>query len=325
MPANLTPDYERAEEKYRAAVADEDKLEALREMFATIPKHKGTEKLQADLKRKMSQLRHTVAKKPAKTADPFHVPRTGAGQVVLIGPPNTGKSALLGRITHAPAKVADYPFTTALPLPGMAHWEDVQIELVDTPPITPEHLPGGMLGMIRSANIVAIVVDASADPLEETEVILDLLARRGLTLKTIAHSEMDPSDYNALSAMIVANKADVADESTLATLKELYAGRLEVWPVSATTGQGLDAWIARLWQLLALVRVYTKQPGHTADKGKPFTLPLGSTIDDLAREIHRELPEKMKFARIWGNGRFAGQQVHRTEVLHDGDQVEIHE
>ncbi|MGA2498307.1 MAG: TGS domain-containing protein, partial [Tepidisphaeraceae bacterium] len=193
------------------------------------------------------------------------------------------------------------------------------------PPITPEHLPGGLLGTIRGANIVAIVVDASADPLEETEVTLDLLNNRGLTLKTIAHGEMDPSDFNALSAIIVANKADVADDSTLATLKELYAGRLEVWPVSAVTGQGLDGWVRRLWGLLSLVRVYTRQPGKPADKGKPFTLPLGSTIDDLAREIHRELPEKMKFARIWGNGRFAGQQVHRTEVLHDGDQVEIHE
>jgi hypothetical protein len=325
MPANLTPDYERAEEKYRSAATDEDKLEALREMYSTIPKHKGTEKLQADLKRKMSQLRHAVARKPAKSADPFHVPRSGAGQVVLIGPPNAGKSALLARTTHAPAKVADYPFTTALPLAGMCHWEDVQIELVDTPPITPEHLPGGLLGTIRGANIVAIVVDASADPLEETEVTLDLLNNRGLTLKTIAHGEMDPSDFNALSAIIVANKADVADDSTLATLKELYAGRLEVWPVSAVTGQGLDGWVRRLWGLLSLVRVYTRQPGKPADKGKPFTLPLGSTIDDLAREIHRELPEKMKFARIWGNGRFAGQQVHRTEVLHDGDQVEIHE
>ncbi|MFI5380069.1 MAG: GTPase [Tepidisphaerales bacterium] len=325
MPANLTPDYERADEKYRAAVSDEDKLEALREMLSTIPKHKGTEKLQADIKRKISQYRHAVAKKPAKGADPFHVPRTGAGQVVLIGPPNTGKSALVARTTHAPAKVADYPFTTALPLPGMCHWEDVQIELVDTPPITPEHLPGGLLGTIRGANIVAIVVDASADPLEEVEVILDLLTGRGLWLRTMAHSAMDPSDFNTLSAVIVANKADAADDSTLATLKELYTGRMEVWPVSATTGQGLDAWILRLWELLSLVRVYTKQPGKTADKGKPFTLPLGSTIDDLAREIHRELPEKMKFARIWGDGRFAGQQVHRTEVLHDGDQVEIHE
>jgi uncharacterized protein len=161
MPANLTPDYERAEQRYRQATTDEDKLDALREMFSTIPKHKGTEKLQADLKRKISQFRKTIAKKPAKGADPFHVPRSGAGQVVLIGPPNVGKSMLVAKTTHAPAKVADYPFTTAIPLPGMAHFEDVQIELVDTPPLTPGHIPGGLMGTIRGADIIAIIVDAS--------------------------------------------------------------------------------------------------------------------------------------------------------------------
>ncbi len=325
MPANLTPDYERAEEKYRNALTDDEKLDALREMLSTIPKHKGTEKLQADLKRKMSQFRRAVARKPAKSADPFHVPRCGAGQVVLIGPPNSGKSALLARITHAPAKVADYPFTTAIPLPGMCLWEDVQIELVDTPPITPEHLPGAMLGTIRGANMLAIVVDASLDPLTDIETILGLLDERGLTRRTLADADMDPSDFHTLSAMIVANKSDLADESTVRTLRDLYAGRMEVWPVSATTGAGLKEWILRIWQLLSLVRVYTKQPGKAADNGRPFTLPIGSTIEDLAREIHRELPGKMKFARIWGDGRFSGQQVHRTEVLHDRDVVEIHE
>jgi uncharacterized protein len=325
MPANLTPDYERAEEKYRSAVTDEDKLAALREMYSTIPKHKGTEKLQADLKRKMSHLRRAVSRKPAKAVDVFHIPRSGAGQVVLIGPPNTGKSALVAHTTHAAAKVADYPFTTAVPFPGMAHWHDVQIELVDTPPITPDHLPGGMLGTIRNADIVALVVDASADPLEEVEESLKLLADRGLTLHTVPHTDLDPSEPGRLCGLIVANKADAAEESTLAVLKELYSGKLEVMPVSAVTGSGLDAWIERLWRLLSLVRVYTKQPGHLADKGKPFTLPHGSTVEDLAREIHRELPEKMKFARVWGDGRFAGQQVHRTEELHDGDVVEIHQ
>src|SRR5689334_19507521 len=113
MPANLTPDYDRADQRYRAATTDDERLEALREMFAVIPKHKGTEKLQADLKRRISQFRKAVAKKPAKGVDPFHVPRAGAGQVVIIGPPNVGKSLLVARTTHAPVKVADYPYTTA--------------------------------------------------------------------------------------------------------------------------------------------------------------------------------------------------------------------
>jgi uncharacterized protein len=325
MPANLTPDYERAEEQYRAAVTDDEQLAALREMLSTIPKHKGTEKLQADLKSRMGHLRRAVQKKPAKGADPFHVPRSGAGQVVLVGPPNTGKSSLVARTTHAPVKIADYPFTTVLPVPGMAHWQDVQIELVDTPPVTPDHAPGALLGTIRNSNIIAIVADAAADPLEDVEMVTGLLEARGLVLKTVPQSKLDPSDFSTHCGLIAANKADLVDKSTIDTLKELYAGRLEVWPVSATTGQGLEEWIDRLWRLLSMVRVYTKEPGKHTQKGKPFVLPTGSTVEDLAREIHRELPEKMKFARVWGEGRFSGQQVHRTEVLHDGDQVEIHE
>lgn len=326
MPANLTPDYERAERRYREAATDDQRLDALREMFAQIPKHKGTEKLQADLKRKMSQLRKAAAKKgPAKATDLFHVPRAGAGQVVLVGAPNSGKSMLVARTTHAPVKVTDYPFATALPVPGMARYHDVQIMLVDTPPVTADHIPGALLGTIRAADIIALVVDAAADPLGQADMLLDLLSGRGLVLRTAPLNEIDPFDPAQHSALLVLNKVDLADRETADTFRDLYASRLEVWPVSAATGEGLDALIERFWQLLAVVRVYTKHPGKPPDKSKPFTLDVGATVDDLAREIHRELPEKMKFARIWGDGRFAGQQVHRTEVLHDLDVVEIHE
>lgn len=325
MPANLTPDYERAERQYRAATTDDERLEALRQMFSTIPKHKGTEKLQADIKRKISQLRKAVAKKPGKTTDLFHVPRAGAGQVVLIGAPNCGKSMIVAKTTHAPVKVADYPFATALPVPGMAHWEDIQIELVDTPPLTPDHFPGGLFGTIRNSDIIAIVVDASEDPLEQAEMIINLLTGRGLVLRSVPHNEIDHSDHNEHCCALVLNKADLADAETIATFKDLYASRFEVVPVSASTGEGLDRLIQRLWQLLALVRVYTKQPHKPPENTKPFTLEIGSTVEDLARQIHQELPDKMKFAKIWGDGRFAGRQVHRTEVLHDRDVVEIHE
>ena len=325
MPANLTPDYERAEDRYRKAATDDEKLEALREMYSTIPKHKGTEKLQADLKRRMSQFRRAIAKRPAKGADPFHVPRSGAGQVVLVGPPNVGKSALVARLTHAVPKVADYPFTTVVPLPGMAHFEDVPIELVDTPPVTPDHIPGGMLGTLRNSDIIAIVVDASEDPLEEADMVLTLLQNRGLVLRSAPLNQLDAADPNQHCALLLANKRDLADEATLNTLAELYAGQTDLYPVSATTGAGLDDWLKRLWELLSSVRVYTKQPGQPAEKIKPFTLDIGSTVEDLAREIHQELPERMKFARLWGDARFPGQQVHRTEVLHDRDVVEIHE
>jgi ribosome-interacting GTPase 1 len=327
MPANLTPDYEHAEQRYREAAGDEEKLAALREMFSTIPKHKGTEKLQADLKRKISQFRKTVAKKPAKGPDPFHVPRSGAGQVVLIGTPNVGKSALVGRLTHAPVKVTEYPFATPVPVPGMCAFEDVQIELVDTPPISTGHVPGGLLGTIRNGDVVAIVLDASEDPLEESQTILEALAARGLALRSVSISELDPSDPNQHATVLVANKIDISGApENVAALTDLYAGQFQVLPVCATSGEGLDRLVRRLWELLSVVRVYTREPGqHAADTGKPFTLPIGSTVEDLAREIHRELPEKMKFARMWGEGRHPGQQVHRTEVLHDRETVEIHQ
>lgn len=324
MPANLTPDYDRADQRYRAAATDDERLEALREMFAVIPKHKGTEKLQADLKRRISQFRKAVAKKPAKGPDPFHVPRSGAGQVVLVGPPNTGKSRLVARTTHAPVKVGDYPFTTAVPAPGMWAFDDVQVQLVDTPPLTADHAPGGLLNTIRNADIVAVVVDASGEPLEEAEMTVGVLSGRGVVLRSVPHDQLDPVDPGQHCGLLVANKVDRAAAGTVGAMAGLYGGKLDVLGASAETGEGLDLLARRPWELLAVVRVYTKEPGKPPDAGKPFTLPVGSTVEDLAREVHQDLAGRMRYARVWGDGRFAGQQVHRTEVVHDKDVVEIH-
>ena len=326
MPANLTPEYVRAEQRYRQAATDAEKLDALQEMLRTLPKHKGTERMQADIKRRLSELRKAAAHRgPARGPDPFHIPKGGAGQVVLIGPPNVGKSMLLAQTTKAPVKVADYPFATALPVPGMAKFEDVQIELVDTPPVAPGHVPGRLIGTIRSADVVCIVVDLSSDPLEQAEMVRGLLASKGISLRSVPRDRLDADDPGQYSGLVVASKSDVARSNDLGALQELYGPLLEVRPVSAQTGDGLPELIRRLWELLALIRVYTKQPGKPADFQKPFTLPVGSTVEDLARAIHRELPEKMKFARLWGHARFDGQQVHRTEPLRDKDAVEIHE
>jgi len=185
MPANLTPDYEKAERRYKEAVDDAARLDALREMLSVIPKHKGTEKLQADIKRKLSQLRRSESRKPVRGADPYHVPHSGAGQVVLVGVPNVGKSMIVATATHAQVKVAEYPFTTQLPAPGMLHFEDVQIQLVDTPPVTAEHVPTGLLGTIRASDIIAIVADMSGDALDQADTVCKLLADKGVTLRSV--------------------------------------------------------------------------------------------------------------------------------------------
>ncbi len=331
MPANLTPEYEKADLRYRHAASDEERVAALEEMLAVIPKHKGTEKMQAELKRRLSQLRKAEQKSThGKGPDPFHVPKGGAGQVVLIGPPNTGKSSLLAATTHADAKVADYPFTTTVPLPGMWHQADVQLELVDTPPLAPGHVPPGLLGTIRGADVVGVVVEAGEAAFEQVEQVLDILRARGLTLRSVRQDLLPAGDAAQRPGLLIANKSDAADPQSLDALRSLYGTpgtgtSLEVVAISARLRQGLDELFSRLWELLARIRVYTKQPGRPPDLHKPFVVPLGATVADLALQIHRDLPGRMKFARLWGHSRFEGQQVHKTEVLRDRDVVEIHE
>jgi ribosome-interacting GTPase 1 len=327
MPANLTPEYERAERRYREATDDAARLAALQEMLATVPKHKGTEKMQADIKHRLSQVRREQQRTghTTKGPDPFHIPRSGAGQVVLIGPPNAGKSSLLAAVTNAPAHVADYPFTTVVPQPGMWTMDDVPIELVDTPPFTVEHVPAGLMGTIHNADVVGVVVEAGDNALDQLETSLDVLAARGLRLRTAPRNALAAAGAGVRPGLAVLNKADLAEAGAIEVLRDLYGGNLETFAVSARTGRGLEDLFRRLWELLAMIRVYAKEPGQPPDRRKPFTLPAGATVADLARQIHRDLPETMKYARLWGHGRFDGQQVHRTELLCDRDVVEIHE
>jgi len=141
MPANLTPDYLAAERDYKQAATPAERIAALERMLATVPKHKGTEKIQADLKRRLSQARKESTKKGAAHSVPFYlVEKEGAGQVVLLGPPNAGKSQLVAALTHAHPEVADYPFTTRLPTPGMMSYQNVQIQLIDLPPLSEEFM-----------------------------------------------------------------------------------------------------------------------------------------------------------------------------------------
>lgn len=328
MPANLTPDYKKADEWYRSASTDEEKMAALEEMLRTIPKHKGTEGLQADIKRKMSKLRAAaesgVKKGGVKHADVFHVPRGGAGQVVLLGLPNCGKSSIVGHLTNAHVNVADYPFATDKPVPGMMKHEDVPIQVVDMPPITAEFAPPGMVNTLRSADIIAIVVDLSADVLEQLEACTNYLDSHKLLLP--ADTEKDAEWIHlARPAFVVATKADIAPPGTLETLKELTTRPFEYIEISTKTGTGLNVFTRRCFDILGVVRVYAKKPGKEPDMHEPFTLPHGSTVEDLAFQVHRQLAEHLKNARAWhSNSVHDGQSVPREHELCDKEIIELH-
>jgi hypothetical protein len=312
MPANLGPDYLAAEQEFRAAQTAAERIAALEKMYAALPKHKGTEKLQADLKRRLSQARKDSQKKGASHAPPFYlVPREGAGQVALAGPANSGKSSLVCALTHARPEVAPYPYTTRVPTPGMMRFENVQIQLLDMPPIGVEFTEPWMPQALSRADLCVLVVDVD-DPDDLSEI--DYVEQK------LAEWRIQPP------RLLLANKMDQpGSEGNLEALQDLYAGRYEFIPVSAGTGLGLDRFARRLFELLDVVRVYTKAPGKKAELDAPYVLKRGATVIDAARHVHKDFAEQLKFARLFHrNGQRDGLPVERAHIVEDEDILEFH-
>ena len=336
MPANLSPEYKAAEAAFRAAREPRERLECLREMLRTIPKHKGTEHLQADIKARIKDLGEDLEggaarKGGARSSQPSIVVRPeGAAQIALLGPANTGKSSLHVRLTGSNAHVAPYPFTTHFPEPGMMPHADVHLQLVDLPAIAREHPLGWIGEALHGADAALLVVDLT-DPacLDEVQAAIAILAEKRVTLTDRwerTAGEDDDLFARTLPVLMLANKSDlIADaDAELRTFRELGGFAFPGFAVSATTGRNLGEIAPFLFERLGLVRIYTKAPGHAPDKGKPFTLRRGQTIDDLARLIHKDMARSLKYARVWGRASFDGQHVGHDHVLADGDVVELH-
>ncbi|MEW6522877.1 MAG: GTPase [Bacillota bacterium] len=323
MPANLTPDYRAAELKFREAETLEDKLEALQEMLSTIPKHKGTEKMQADIKKRIAKLKAETQRqaKGPKRRPVYYVEREGSGQVALVGPPNSGKSALLAALSGAEPEVADYPFTTRTPQPGMVRYENVQVQVVDFPPVSKEFMPPWLLGVVRAADAILIVLDlADDDLLTQTEETMELL--KGGKLEPVAGP---PAAANQKRALVVANKCDAPHAAEhLELLREVLDPGLSMLRVSARTGENLDDLRREIFGLLGKIRMYTKVPGKKPDLSAPFVVRAGTTIIEAAAAVHKDIARDLKYARVWGRQTFEGQMVQRDYVVEDGDVVEFH-
>jgi ribosome-interacting GTPase 1 len=324
MPANLTPEYFKAEKWYREATTNEEKILALERMLAVMPKHKGTDHLKADLRRKLSKLKEAPTKKKSKQTDIFYVPRSGAGQIVLLGTPNCGKSSILAALTNAKVNVADFPFATGAPVPGMVTFEDVPIQLIDMPPITADYIAPGQVGTYRNCDLIAIVIDLSADVAEQMQICLDFLESRNLLIDSQTGETDEHGNVLGKRAFCICTKSDIAKPDALNNLKQSCKYPFEFVEISTASGAGLDKLAAAFFNLLGIIRIYAKPPGKKPDMDEPFTLPAGSTVMDLATAIHRELAEKLKFARIWGTGVYDGQNAQRNHVLNDKDIIELH-
>jgi hypothetical protein len=326
MPANLTPDYHRAEQRFREARSVDDKIAALEEMLRVMPKHKGTDHLQADIRARIAKLRKEGSKKAARSSFSYVIPREGAGQVALAGPPNSGKSSLVRALTRATPAVADYPFTTREPTPGMAPYEDIAFQVIDLPPLAEEHAEPWVFDLVRRADLVWVVLDGR-EALDGFEEVKMLLEARGIGLHSVheVQPQEGPPSRAAKKAMLVLTRADRPETGESAeVVDDLLERRWPVVAVSSTTGSGLDELKRRTFAALDILRVYTKEPGKEADRRAPFTVPRGATVADLAARIHKDLLAHLKFARVWGSGAFDGQTVQRDHVLAEGDVVEIH-
>ena len=327
MPANLPPEFLEAEKRYRAAKNHTEKLACLEDMLTLLPKHKGTDKLRADLRRRISKVKaSSQAKKSAgKRESAFQIDKEGAGQVVVVGPANVGKSALVARLTNANPEVADFPLTTWKPTPGMMPVENIQIQLVDTPPLNRDYVEPELLDLIRRSDLILLVVDLQTDPVQQLEEAAKLLEENRIIPRHLRDRYEDERLLKFIPCLVLANKND--DQNTDENLEIFRELANNDWPmisVSTVTGRNLELLKNTLVQELQIIRVYSKAPGKEPDLTSPFVLKKGSTVEDFAGKVHKDFVNKLKIAKVWGDGVFDGQMVQRDYILGDGDVVELH-
>jgi ribosome-interacting GTPase 1 len=342
MPANLSPDYKKAEKAFRDAREEPDRLACLKDMLRTIPKHKGTEHLQADIKSRIKQLTEDLAspKKGGRRSGPVHSIRPeGAAQIALLGPPNSGKSSLHVELTGSKAAIGPYPRTTHEPMPGMLPFEDVYFQLVDLPPISKDYMDSWLVNALQSADAALLIVDIS-DPecTDHVVTIRERLDEKKITLSghwpglnghaadKSDDAQETPDPFRIyLPTLLVANKMDLnPNPEDLTALEELTGEKFPAVATSIQTGENLQTLGSLLFRGLQVIRVYTKMPGKPPEMNRPFTVRSGATVLDVARLVHKDIAGAFKYARAWGSGVFDGQQVGPEHLLADADIVELH-
>ena len=327
MPTNLPADYFNAEERFRSATTPEDKVKYLEEMMSTIPKHKGTDHLRADLRKKISKLKTaTTSKKSSKKqASPYHINKEGAGQIVIIGCTNAGKSSLVQTQTNAEPEVSHVPFTTWTPMPGMMYIDNIQVQIIDTPPFSEDYIDPEFLNLIRRVDLVLIMVDLHTDPVQQLKFIYQKLEENRIAPKHLEGQFETEGFLLYVPSLVLVNKYDNEEyEETFQIFKQLLEMEYPMLPISTQTGYNIDSFKQIVFEKLGVIRVYSKAPGKEVDKSAPFVVEKGIQLAEFAGKVHKDFQEKLKTARIWGTSAdFEGQMVSRDHVLEDEDVVEL--
>jgi len=327
MPANLPPEYFSAEKRYKEAQQISEKISCLEELIATIPKHKGTDKLRADLRRRMSKLKDAAiaGKKAGRHESVYHIEREGAGRAVLIGAPNVGKSSLIAALTHARPKISENPFTTWAPAPGMMEAHHIQIQLIDTPALTKEHIESELINLIRTSDLILLLLDLQASPLRQLEATQTILQNNHILFPGSRTPESDLRGTVVIPLIVVVNKNDdQSRDEDFQIFCELLEGEWPLVTVSSKTNRNLETLKEGIYNKLDIIRVFSKPPGKEPVYDAPFVIKRGGTVEDFAAKVHKDFLTNLKTARIWGQNVYDGQKVGRDHVLNDGDVVELH-
>jgi uncharacterized protein len=292
MPMNVGFEYVNAEQEYNEAKTTAEKVKALKKMLSMIPKHKGTEKQQAQIKKQIKKLQEQVEfeKKQGKGAKSFTIKKEGAGQVAIFGKTNTGKSTLLKMLSGKNVKIADYEYTTSEPVHKMITFENVKIQGIEIPGIYNGFYDSKngrqFLSVVRNADVVIVLADSKAD--------FDMIA-----------AELE-------KASIILTKTRERPEGFEVRIPYIKLSKNKF---------SIDL-IPKLWKKMNKIRVQTKTDGKIAPN--PIVLPKSSTVEDVARMIHQDFVRKFRYAKIEGpSAKFKGQQVGLEHKCKDRDIVEV--
>ena len=319
MPTNVTVEYVVAEKEYSKAITAQEKIKALENMYVTVPKHKNTEKLRQEIKTKLAKYKDKSEKEAKKSkGKSLAIKKKGAATIVLVGPPNSGKSTLLNKLTGKKVEINDYEFTTKKPEVGIMKYKGLKLQMVELPAITEgygnKEKGPSFFSVIRNADLVVILTDTAE---------LDSMFREFENADIALNDKLRDESKTNLKAVIVINKADL--ESFGETYMGLYKYyNFDLIPISAIN-DNLNMLADRVWKYLGLIKVYTKEPGKRVKKDEPICLKKDAKIEDMAKNIHKDFIRKFRFARVWGkSARFSGMKSGLKHKLEDEDVVEVH-
>lgn len=326
MPTNLPPEYFEAERRYKSAQTTKEKIECLEELLGTIPKHKGTDKLRAEYRKKLSKLKSATQTKKgiSRHESAFHIEKEGAGRITVIGAANVGKSSLVKKYTHAEPEISPSPFSTWTPTPGMMNYENIQIQMIDTPALDRDYIEPEMIDLIKNSDVVVLMIDLQSLLIKQFQDSLAVLERYHIFPDHLRDQISDPKS-TALPFIVAVNKDDgITQDEDFEIFRELLEDHWIIVPISVTGNRNLDKLGQAIFDKMNIMRIYAKPPGKQVDRSLPFVLKKDSTVMDFARKVHKDFYENLKSAKVWGKGVYDGQLVGRDHILFDGDVVELH-